>query len=56
MTVAILIGITVWNGLSPFSSALEINMLVVGTSVNDVNVNTLTSDFVVEILAICSKV
>jgi hypothetical protein len=43
MTVAILISIVQWDGLSPLGTALEVDMGNVGTGINDVNVNTLTT-------------
>lgn len=43
MAVAILISVTVGDGLAPVCATLEVDVLVVGTSVNDVNVDTLTA-------------
>ena len=50
VTVAILIGITVRDGFAPVGTAIEVNMLDIGTSVNDVDVNTLTAVGGVEVL------
>jgi hypothetical protein len=50
VTVAILIGIAVGDGLAPVGAALEVDVLVVGASVDDVDVNTLTTVGGVEVL------
>ena len=50
MTVAVLIGIAVGDGLAPVSTALEVNVLVVCTGVDDVDIDTLTTVGRVEVL------
>ena len=50
VTVAILISIAVRDGLAPVSTALEVDVLVVGTGVDDVDVDTLTTVGRVEVL------
>ena len=50
MTVAILISIAVGDGLAPVGAALEVDVLVVGSGVDDVDVNTLTTVGRVEVL------
>ena len=50
VTVAILISIAVGNGLAPVGAALEVDVLVVGSGVDDVDVNTLTTVGRVEVL------
>lgn len=50
VTVAIYILITSWDSLTPLGSALEINMLSVGSGVNDVGINTLTTISAVQVL------
>jgi len=43
MAVPILIGIAVRNGLAPFGTALEVDVLGVGAGVDDVYVDTLAT-------------
>lgn len=43
VTVAILVGITVGDGLAPVSTILEVDVLDVGAGIDDVNIDTLTS-------------
>lgn len=50
VTVAINILITSWDSLTPLGSALEINMLDVGSGVNDVGINTFTTIGAVQVL------
>lgn len=50
VTVAILIGIARGNGGTPVGTALEVNVLDVGTSVNNVGIDTLTTISGVEVL------
>ncbi|KAI6764450.1 hypothetical protein HG530_008239 [Fusarium avenaceum] len=56
VTIAILIGIARGNGLTPVSTALEIDVVDVGTSVNNVGINTLTTIGGVEVLVECTEV
>lgn len=55
MTVAILISITCWDGLSPGRTALEVDVLDVGASVDNVYVNALTAVGAVKIFVECAK-
>ena len=50
VTIAILIGIAIRDGRTPFGSALEVDVIDVGTSVNDVGIDTLTTILGVEVL------
>ena len=50
MSIPVLVGIIGWDGLSPACSAFEVNVFNVGSRVNNVNVNTLTRVFGVEVL------
>lgn len=50
VTVAVLIDIVLGHGVAPERTALELNMVDVDTGVNDVNVNTLTTPLVEEVL------
>jgi len=50
VTVAILIGIAIGDSEAPVSAALEVNMVNVGTSVNDVGIYTLAGLLSVEVL------
>jgi hypothetical protein len=50
VTVAILIGIARGNGLTPVGTTLKVNVLGVGTSVNNVGIDTLTTIGRVEVL------
>jgi hypothetical protein len=50
VAVAILVGIAVGDGLAPVSTALEVDVLVVCTGVDDVDVDTLTAVGRVEVL------
>lgn len=50
VAVAILISITLGNGLTPLGSALEIDVVDVGTSINDIGIDTLTTLGGVEVL------
>jgi hypothetical protein len=43
VTIAILIGIALWDGLAPACATLEVDMLDVGTGINYVDVNTLAA-------------
>jgi len=50
VTVAILISIAGRNGLAPFGTTLKVNVVDVGTSVDDVGINTFTTIGRVEVL------
>lgn len=50
MTVAILIGITLWDRLAPASSAFEVDVVGVGAGINDIGSYALTTLGCVEIL------
>jgi hypothetical protein len=50
VTVAILIGIAAGDGLAPVCATLKVDVLVVGTSVDDIDVDTLTTVGGVEVL------
>ena len=50
VTVSILIGITLRDGLTPGGTALEVNVLNVGTGVDHVGIDTLTTLLGVEVL------
>lgn len=50
VAVAILIGIAVGDGLAPFGTALEVNVLGVCASIDDVNVNALTAISSIQVL------
>jgi hypothetical protein len=50
VTVAILIGVARGNGLTPVGTTLKVNVVDVGTSVNDVGIDTLTTIGRVEVL------
>lgn len=50
VTVAILIGIARGNGLTPVGTTLEVDVVDVGTSVNNVGIDTLTTIRRVEVL------
>ena len=50
VSVAILVGVTLGDGLAPRRTTLEVDVVDVGTSVNDVDVNTLATVFGVEVL------
>lgn len=56
VSVTILISITSWDGLAPFGTAFEVNVLNVGTSVNDVSINALAALSSVKVLIECAKV
>lgn len=55
VTVAILVGIAAGDGLAPVSTALEVNVLVVGTGVNNVDIDALTSVGGIEVLVPCAE-
>jgi len=42
VSISILINIVSWDGLTPVCSAFEINVLGVGSGVNNVNIDALT--------------
>jgi hypothetical protein len=42
VTVSILISIVSWDGLAPVCAAFEIDVIGVGSSVDNVDINTLT--------------
>jgi hypothetical protein len=50
VSVAILVGITLGDGLSPRRTTLEVDVVDVGTGVDDVDVNTLATVLGVEVL------
>jgi hypothetical protein len=50
VAVAILVGIAVGDGLAPLGTTLKVDVLSVCASVDDVNVNTLTTVGGVEVL------
>jgi len=50
VTVSILIGITLGDGLAPVSTALEVNVLGVGASINNVGIDTLTTLLGIQVL------
>lgn len=50
VTIAILIGIAIGDGLTPLSSALEVDVVDVGTGINDVGIDTLTTVGSVQVL------
>ncbi|KAH9825483.1 hypothetical protein Tdes44962_MAKER04185 [Teratosphaeria destructans] len=50
MAIAVLVGIALWDGLAPRSTAFEVDVLGVGASVNDINIDTLTAVSRVEVL------
>ena len=52
VAVAILVSIAAGDGLAPVGAALEVNMLDVGSSVDDINVNALTAIGRVEVLVV----
>ena len=43
MTVAILVSVSAGDGLAPVGAALKVDVLVVCTGVNDVDIDTLTT-------------
>jgi hypothetical protein len=55
VTVAILIGITVGDGLAPVGTAFEVDVLDVCTSVDDIDVNTLATIGSIEVLVECAE-
>jgi hypothetical protein len=55
VAVAILIGIAVRDSLAPFGAALKVNVLNVGTGINDVDVNTFTTIGGVQVLVPCAE-
>lgn len=55
VTVSILIGITLRNGLAPPGAALKVNVVDVGASINNVNINTLTAVGLVNVLVVCGE-
>ena len=52
VAVAVLVGIAMRNGLSPFGAALEVDVLNVCAGIDDVNVNTLTTVGSVQVLVV----
>jgi hypothetical protein len=52
VTVAILVSIAAGDGLAPVGAALEVNMLDVGSGVDDIDVNALTAVGGVEVLVV----
>jgi len=50
VSVAILVSVTLWNGLAPSCTALEVEMSSVGSSVNDVDINTFATISSVQVL------
>jgi hypothetical protein len=50
VTVAILISIASGDGLTPLGSALEVDVVGVGTGINDIGIDTLTTILGVEVL------
>jgi hypothetical protein len=50
VSVSIFISIVGWNGLAPVCSAFEVNVIDVGSRVNNVDIDTLTSISGVEVL------
>ena len=50
MSVAILIGITLRDSLAPMRAALKVNVVNVGASVDDIDINALTTVVGVEVL------
>ena len=52
VAVAILVGIAAGDGLAPVGAALKVDVLVVGTRVDDVNIDTLTTIGGVEVLVV----
>lgn len=52
VAVAILVSVAVGDGLAPFGTTLEVNMLDVGAGVNDVGINTLTTLGRVQVLVV----
>jgi hypothetical protein len=55
VTVAILIGIAVGDGLAPVGTAFEVDVLDVCTSVDDIDVNTLATIGSIEVLVECAE-
>ena len=43
VAVAVLVGITLWNCLAPMSSALEVDMVNIGTGVDNVGSDVITT-------------
>jgi hypothetical protein len=50
VSVAILVLVAAGDSLAPFGAALEVDVVDVGTGVNDVDVDTLTTFAVVQVL------
>ena len=42
VSISILISIVGWDGLTPVGAALKVNVLSVGSGINDIDINTLT--------------
>jgi hypothetical protein len=50
VSVSILISVVGWDGFSPMCSALEVNVLGIGSGINDINIDPLTRISGIEIL------
>lgn len=55
MSVSILIWVALWDCLAPLGTALEVNVLSVGTSIDDVDVDTLAAVGGVVVFVECSE-
>lgn len=55
MSVTVLIGVTLWDGLAPLRTAIKVEVVSVRASVDNVDVNTLTAVLGVEVLVVGAK-
>ena len=55
MAVAVFVSITGRDGLAPVCSTFKVNMIDVGTSVDDIDIDTVATVLCVEILVECAE-
>lgn len=51
VSISILISVVGWDGLAPCCTALEVYVIDIGSSIDDIDINTLTSISGIQVLA-----